>query len=313
MRKKKVCYLVILIHWMETWYLKQKFSGGNQNLFTSSRLLYLSVGLFLSLKTLIQMFGVEQTLCPLSNVKCSFCLFRWKYSKYCRVFVSPNWCSNCLLPWRQSCHFRLKAVLCLKDVSAGVLRKVSDDTNVFLLKQSVGRCLWCRLCSPRLLRVAEWNSSNYLQFVKNGEIRWYTEEKNILNSVLLQRRRRRQMRKRLWSVGSSGEELYPPPNSKFFRVSLKSVCDGSYRWGSFFFSSAHCPFKAFHRRPAGFSPWPKQVECSFHLHGNDRVLSPAETTSLTLQVSTRARLSNDTFLCLSYVLSVLRETLVLRV
>ncbi len=33
----------------------------------------------------------------------------------------------------------LKAVLCLKDVSAGVLRKVSDDTNVFMPKQSV-RC-----------------------------------------------------------------------------------------------------------------------------------------------------------------------------
>ncbi len=41
---------------------------------------------------------------------------------------------------------RLKDVLCLKDMSAGVLRKVLDDTDAFMLGQ-VLKCLWHKLGS----------------------------------------------------------------------------------------------------------------------------------------------------------------------
>ncbi len=39
-------------------------------------------------------------------------------------------------------------VLCLKDVSASVMQKALDDTDEFMLKESVGCCPWRKLWSP---------------------------------------------------------------------------------------------------------------------------------------------------------------------
>ncbi len=42
---------------------------------------------------------------------------------------------------RENLSDTVKAVSCMKDVLAGALRKESDNTNTFTLKQSVGRRL----------------------------------------------------------------------------------------------------------------------------------------------------------------------------
>ncbi len=82
---------------------------------------------------------------------------------------------KCEWIWYQSQKVltKRKPVLCLKDVLAGVLRKVSGDTNVFILERSVWRHLWRKLWYPRLLHMAWWNNSNHLPFMKNGKILWY--------------------------------------------------------------------------------------------------------------------------------------------
>ncbi len=87
--------------------------------------------------------------------------------------------------------YRLKAILCLKDVLASVLRKVSDDTNAFMLKRSVRRRPWRKLCSPKLQ--PRGISSSYLQFMKKMARYCDTfnlaEEGELLNYILLWRRR----------------------------------------------------------------------------------------------------------------------------
>ncbi len=126
------------------------------------------------------------------------------------------------------------------------------------------------------------------------------EEEEIWNLILLWRWKRRR-RKRLWSerpINRSREKQGEyVPRSYFLRdldvlgASLKSLCDGSYRWGSFLPSSASCSPKPSTAR-LFFPPWPKQVECCFHLLGNDRasvqqtnqIIRQIKTTSATEQV-----------------------------